>query len=140
MLSNYDSFLVKNAYIEELAPTLTSLDIANVTGFTDHSGEKVKLGANSKDGLGLVIQGFKVGRLSISYARENWNLFGLGKVNIDPTYWGNWTIFDAPGDEGTADDSDDDSESIAVRALEHPHIKLGAPVALAVGVGYLATG
>ncbi|KAF2759830.1 glycoside hydrolase [Pseudovirgaria hyperparasitica] len=151
MLANLDSFLVDGVFIEELPPPVTYLDVANVTGFTDAEGEKVALGADSADtgGMGLTIRAFKVGNESVSFAKGNWDLDGLGRVNVDESYWGKWTILDADEDDDGSDDGDgdtgdgdgdaDDDESLACRGLKNPRMMLGPPAALAVGVGYLAT-
>lgn len=93
-LSNIDTFLVENIWIEELAPNTTLVDMSTFTPFTDstNGNAAVQLGANSPDNLGLIIQNFTVGTTVISFAADNWNSYDLGCLDIDASYWGRWTV------------------------------------------------
>jgi hypothetical protein len=93
-LSNIDTFLVKNIWIEELGPDTTQIDMSSFTVFTDSTNNNaaVQLGANSPNNLGLTIQNFTVGTTQISFAANNWDSYSLGRLNIDGAYEGRWTV------------------------------------------------
>lgn len=73
MLSNIDNFLIDNAWMEELAPPSIQIGTSRIRGFTDknNGNQKVRLGAHSPGGHGLVIKGYKVGDKTISYVNNN---------------------------------------------------------------------
>ena len=93
-LSNIDTFLVKNIWIEELGPDTTQIDMSSFTVFTDSTSDNaaVQLGASSPNNLGLIIQNFTVGSTLISFAANNWDSYSLGRLNIDGAYEGRWTV------------------------------------------------
>lgn len=96
MLSNYDDFHIDNAWIEEFTP-IPGLDISSIVGFTDssHNDQKVSLGdasTNGTQGTGLTITGYKVGDTAISFANGNWNVTQAGRLSVDNSYWGKWTV------------------------------------------------
>lgn len=94
LISNLDNFRVVNASIEEFAPATTQLEYSVVQGFTDpdQGNQKVTLGQRSPNGTGLVIQNYTVGNNKVSLGAGNWNRTSLGHLNIDPAFWGRWTV------------------------------------------------
>jgi hypothetical protein len=93
-LSNIDTFLVENIWIEELGPDTTQIDMSTFTVFTDSTGNNapVQLGANSPNNVGLTIQNCTVGSTVFSFAANNWDSCSLGRLNIDGDYEGRWTV------------------------------------------------
>lgn len=94
LISNLDNFRVVNASIEEFAPATTQLEYSVVQGFTDpdQGNQKVTLGQRSPNRTGLVIQNYTVGNNKVSLGAGNWNRTSLGHLNIDPAFWGRWTV------------------------------------------------
>ena len=92
-LGNIDNFLVKNVWIEQLAPDTTQVDMSIFRVFTDanNGNAAIKLGSRSTNNLGLTIQDYYVGATHITLAAGNWDSFSLGRLNIDGSYWGKWT-------------------------------------------------
>ncbi|KAJ5649619.1 uncharacterized protein N7484_003342 [Penicillium longicatenatum] len=93
MLSNIDDFVIENAWIEELTP-VPSLDISAIVGFTDknHNNQKVSLGANSVNGVGLTIRGFQVGDTPIKFDSDNWDVNSAGRISIDPAFDSHYVV------------------------------------------------
>lgn len=92
-LVNIDTFLIDNVWIEKLALSGTGMDMSTFTVFTDgnRNNEKVKLGAQSPNGVGLTIKDYYVGNEHITLAGNNWDSYSKGRLNIDGYYWGHWT-------------------------------------------------
>lgn len=92
-LSNIDTFLIENVWIEELAPDTTQVDMSTFTVFTDSSNNNapVKLGQNSPNNLGLTIKNYTVGNTRVTLAAGNWDSYSLGRLDIDGSYWQRWT-------------------------------------------------
>jgi len=91
-LSNIDTMLLSNIWIEQLANDTTQVDMSTFRVFTDASnGAAVQLGSRSPSNLGLTIQNYYVGNTHITWAAGNWDSFSLGRLNIDGAYSGRWT-------------------------------------------------
>lgn len=92
-LGNIDTFLMKNIYIEELAPDTTQVDLSTFRVFTDakNGNAPIKLGSRSPNGIGLTIKDFYVGKTHITLAAKNWDRNSLGRINFNESYWGHWT-------------------------------------------------
>lgn len=93
-LQNIDNFLFSNIWMEELAPLTTQVGQSTFRVFTDakHCNKTVKLGENSPDNLGLIIEDFYVGDEKISFENDNWQHDKLGQINFDPHWDGRWTV------------------------------------------------
>lgn len=92
-LSNIDTMLLSNIWIEELANDTTQVDMSTFRVFTDASDNAtVQLGSRSPNNIGLTIQNYFVGNTHISFAAGNWDAVQLGRLNVDAYYWGRWTV------------------------------------------------
>lgn len=93
-LENIDTFTINNVYIEQLAPDTTQVDMSTFRPFTDASaGNKaIALGSKSPNGIGLIIKDYYVGSTHITLAAGNWDSYSLGRLNIDASVWGNWSL------------------------------------------------
>jgi hypothetical protein len=93
-LSNIDTFLVENIWIEELAPNSTLVDMSTFTIMTDstNGNAPVMLGSKSPNNLGLTIKNYTVGSTLVSFAANNWDSYDLGCLDIDGSYEGKWTV------------------------------------------------
>ncbi|PMD45998.1 glycoside hydrolase family 49 protein [Hyaloscypha variabilis F] len=90
-LSNIDTMLLSNIWIEQLANDTTQVDMSTFRVFTDASnGAAVQLGSRSPNNLGLTIQNYYVGSTHITFAAGNWDSFSLGRLNIDGAYAERW--------------------------------------------------
>lgn len=93
-LQNIDTMTMSNIHIEQLANDTTQVGMSSISVFTDsnNNNSPVSLGANSPGGLGLIIQDYYVGGEKISLDAGNWDSYSLGRLNIDGSYWGKWTV------------------------------------------------
>ena len=93
-LMNYDGLTVQTAWIEQLSPIDTGLQISWARKWTDASqgGSPVSFGAQSDDGIGVRVQDFSVGDEKISFDASNWDAMALGSLDFDEYYWGHWTV------------------------------------------------
>jgi len=92
-LSNIDTMLLSNIWIEQLANDTTQVDMSTFRVFTDAiNGVAVQLGSRSPNNLGLTIQNYYVGGTHITFAAGNWDSLSLGRLNIDGAYAGRWTV------------------------------------------------
>ncbi|KAG9253158.1 Dex49a from penicillium Minioluteum complex with isomaltose [Emericellopsis atlantica] len=91
-LNNIDMFLMKNIWIETLAPEITDVGKSTFRVFTDEEGNEVQLGAQSPGGIGLVIEDFYVGDEKISFENDNWRREQLGQIDFDEHWDGKWTL------------------------------------------------
>ena len=80
-LANFDNFTMDNFWIEASSPASTGVQVSELPEFTDGSGKVVSI-------AGFVIKDFHVGGTKVSQDAGNWNLTGLGKMNIAPVYHG----------------------------------------------------
>jgi glyoxylate carboligase len=83
-----------NASIEEFYPATTQLDVSMVRGFTDanNGNKQIRMGQHPPNGTGLLIQNYTVSNETVSFAAGNWNATSTGRLNVEPTFWGNWTV------------------------------------------------
>jgi hypothetical protein len=92
-LSNIDTILLNNIWIEQLANDTTQVDMSTFRVFTDASNSgTVQLGPRSPNNIGLTIQNYYVGSTHITFAAGNWDAIELGRLNLDASYWGRWTV------------------------------------------------
>jgi hypothetical protein len=93
-LSNIDTFLVENIWIEELAPNSTLIDMSSFTVMTDatNGNAPIVMGADSPGNIGLLIRNYTVGTTVISWAANNWDSNELGCLDIDGSYANRWTV------------------------------------------------
>ncbi|CAI7622987.1 unnamed protein product [Penicillium discolor] len=94
LLSSIEDFKIVNASIEKFYPATTELDVSKVRGFTDASNgnKQITMGQRSRNSTGLLIQNYSVGNETVNFAAENWNAKSTGRLNIDPAFWGNWSV------------------------------------------------
>lgn len=91
-MQNIDTMTFSNIQIDRLSAPTTKVGESTFRVFTDGNNEQVRLGENSPDNLGLVIENFFVGGEHISYDAGNWDATSLGHLNIDKHWEGRWKL------------------------------------------------
>jgi hypothetical protein len=92
MLQNYDNYTIDGVYIEQFPPETTGIGMSIINQFTDADGNRVQLGEESPESVGLTIKNYYVGNTQVSLANDNWQSDSVGKMNIPGSLWGRWTI------------------------------------------------
>lgn len=93
-MQNIDTMLLRNISIEQFGDRSTEVGQSRFRVFTDaaRGDVPVTLGADSPDGLGLIIEDYYVGEEKISFEADNWQHDRLGQLDIDAHWEGRWTV------------------------------------------------